>query len=235
MSMILLLEDEENVNRGIAFALEKEGYTVCSCFSLKEAERNFRQTSPELIICDITLPDGNGLDFVRLVREKSDAYIICLTALEQEMDQVMGYEAGADDYITKPFSLSILLLKVNAYMKRKTETDVSADFLYSEDIVFDRREMKAQKAGEELELTKNEWRLLALFLENPKQILSKNQLLEQLFDKEKNFVDENTIAVNIRRLREKIEPDAANPSYIKNIRGLGYIWDKECSRHSIKD
>lgn len=228
MNSILLLEDEDSVNRGITFALEKEGYQVTSCVSVREAAEKLADAKPEVILCDITLPDGSGLDFVRLARAKSDAAIICLTALDSELDFVMGYEAGADDYVTKPFSLSVLLLKVNAFLRRRSSG--AGEWLQSGEIAVDCKEMRALKAGEELHLTGNEWRLLLFFLENPKQILSKNRLLEQLFDKDKNFVDENTLAVNIRRLREKIEPDAANPIYIKNIRGMGYIWDKECRR-----
>ena len=226
MSRILVIEDEENVNRGISFVLEREGYEVVSCLSAKEAEKSFEQSRPELIICDVNLKDGNGLDFVRFVRRQSDAHIIVLTALDNETDYVLGYEAGADDYMTKPFHLSVLFLKVKACLKRQNSRE--SDCISSGDMLFYLREMRAEKDGEEIPLTKNEWRILSLFLEYPKQILSKNRMLEQLFDKDKNFVDENTIAVNIRRLREKIEPDAANPQYIKNIRGLGYIWDQDC-------
>ena len=226
MSRILIIEDEENVNRGISFALEREGYEVDSCFSVKEAEKSFGQNRPELIICDINLKDGSGLDFVRFARQQSDAHIIVLTALDNETDYVLGYEAGADDYMTKPFHLSVLILKVKACLKRQNNRE--ADCISSGDLLFYLREMRVEKNGEEIPLTKNEWRILSLFLEYPKQIISKNQMLEQLFDKDKNFVEENTVAVNIRRLREKIEPDAAKPKYIKNIRGLGYIWNQDC-------
>lgn len=138
----------------------------------------------------------------------------------------MGYEAGADDYITKPFSLSVLVLKVNAFFKRYQKSP--ADELESGDLLFSMSRMSARKGQEDISFTKNEWKMLKLFLEHPKQILSKNQILEQLFDFDGEFADENTVAVNIRRLREKIEPDTAHPQYIRNIRGLGYIWDQNC-------
>lgn len=227
MAQILLLEDEESINRGITFTLEKEGYQVCSCRRIAEAEEAFHREAFQLMICDVTLPDGNGLDFVRRVRKESSIHIIFLTALDQEIDQVMGYEAGADDYITKPFSLSVLALKVSAYFKKQNSAG-AGERLESGNICFYVKEMRVLVAGKEVSLTKNEWKMLRIFMEHPKQILSKNQLLEQLFDVEGDFVDENTIAVNIRRLREKIEPDSSKPEYIRNVRGIGYLWDKEC-------
>ncbi|MBA4687671.1 MAG: response regulator transcription factor [Candidatus Galacturonibacter soehngenii] len=227
MNQILLLEDDENVNRGISFMLEKEGYEVMSAFSVLEARQKRKGKDISLIICDITLPDGSGLDFIREVRCDSKVHIICLTALDQEIEQIMGYEAGADDYITKPFSLSVLLLKVNAFFKKQA---MQEEVICSGEIRFYLREMKVWKEGKEILLTKNEWSLLLIFLTHPKQILSKSQLLEQLFDAKGDFVEANTIAVNIRRLREKIEQDAANPIYIKNMRGMGYLWDKDSTK-----
>ena len=196
MPGILVVEDDENLNRGITFSLKKSGYEVFSAESVKKAKRIASDNNVDVAICDVNLPDGNGLELVRWMRNCQNVYIICLTALDQETDQVMGYEAGADDYMTKPFSLSVLLLKIEAHFRRR----------------------------------KNELKMLSFFLQNPKQILSKTQILENAFDLEGDFVDENTIAVNIRRLREKIEEDPAAPVYIKNIRGLGYIWNQEVSQ-----
>lgn len=229
MSKILVLEDEESVNRGICFTLAKEGYEVISCNRVQDAKAGYVRESPELLICDINLPDGSGLDFITWVRQKSKAYIICLTAKDSEMDYVMGYGAGADDYVAKPFSLSVLMLKIQAFFLRKG-IEESPDMIYSGDISVCFSKMLVLKNKEEIICTKNEWKLLVLFLQHPNQILSKNQILEQLFDSEGDFVDENTIAVNIRRLREKIEKDPSKPEYIKNIRGMGYIWVKECDK-----
>ncbi|MCI9137266.1 MAG: response regulator transcription factor [Lachnospiraceae bacterium] len=226
MAQILLLEDDESINRGIAFQLEKEGYDVTACRTVAEAETAFHRKNFQLMICDVGLPDGNGLDFVKKIREESSLHIIFLTALDQEIDQVMGYEAGGDDYVTKPFSLSVLMLKVSAYFKKQQGTE--QERLESGNICFYVKEMRVLAFGKEISLTKNEWKMLRIFMEHPRQILSKKQLLEQLFDAEGDFVDENTIAVNIRRLREKIEPDISRPEYIKNVRGMGYLWDKEC-------
>lgn len=226
MNSILLLEDEESVNRGITFSLKKQGYAVHSCTTIKEAMNIFEEYRPVLIICDITLPDGSGLDFVRRIRKISQVHIIFLTALDQEVDQVMGYEAGGDDYITKPFSLSVLTLKIEAFFN-KIENKKNNNIVLTGILEFDILAMKVYKDGEEILLTKNEWKLLKLFTQNAKQVLTKQVMLENIFDIDGDFVDENTIAVNIRRLRKKIEPDVNNPEYIKNIRGIGYVWDKE--------
>ncbi|MDE6432777.1 MAG: response regulator transcription factor [Lachnospiraceae bacterium] len=228
MNQILLLEDEENLNRGISLKLEKEGYRVFSAYGTREGMELFRSNAIDLIICDITLEDGNGLDFCREIRKISEVHFIFLTALDQEMDVVMGYEAGADDYMVKPFSLAVLISKVNAIFKRMSGS--AEEKIVSGDVVYLKNEMKVLVRGEETSLTKNELRLLFILMEHPKQILSKNQLLEQMFDINGEFVDENTIAVNIRRLREKIEDNPSDPVYIRNVRGIGYLWDKECKR-----
>ena len=224
MGRIFILEDEQSVNRGISFSLDKAGHQTCACYTMQEAKERLLQFKPDLVICDINLPDGSGLDFIEWLRGHLDAYIICLTALNQEMDQVLGYEAGADDYITKPFSLSVLLLKIEAFFKRSAK-EGAAGILYSGALRFNQGEMKLSIDDLEVSLSKNEWRLLGLFLNHPKQILSKRQILEHVFDMEGEFVDENTLAVNIRRRREKIEKEPAKPVYIKNVRGLGYVWD----------
>lgn len=226
MGKIFILEDEDSVNRGISFSLEKAGHHICSCHTIREAEEQFPMFRPDIVICDIHLPDGSGLDFIRWIRTCQDVYIICLTALGQEMEQVLGYEAGADDYITKPFSLSVLLLKIEAFFKRSVK-DTDPGTLTSGALCIYRKEMRLFVSGTEISLTRNEWKLLGMFLDHPKQILSKRQILERVFDTEEGFVDENTLAVNIRRLREKIEDQPAKPVYIKNIRGLGYVWDEE--------
>ena len=213
MAEILLLEDEESVNRGIEFTLKKEGYEVENAGTIREAWELFQKQEPKLMICDVNLPDGSSLDLIRRIRKTSLVHVICLTAMDTEIDQVMGYEAGADDYITKPFSLSVLVLKVNAFFKRYQKSP--ADELESGDLLFSMSRMSARKGQEDISFTKNEWKMLKLFLEHPKQILSKNQILEQLFDLDGEFADENTVAVNIRRLREKIEPDTAHPQYIR--------------------
>lgn len=223
MNHILLLEDEENLNRGISLKLKKEGYEVFSASGVRQGRRIFEENVIDLIICDIALADGNGLDFCMEIRKQSQVHFIFLTAMDQEIDVVMGYEAGADDYMVKPFSIAILISKVNAIFKRMQND--GDDRMISGDVVFFKKEMKVTVRGMEAALTKNELRLLMILMEHPKQILSKNQLLEQLFDINGEFVNENTVAVNIRRLREKIEKNPSEPEYIRNVRGIGYLWD----------
>ena len=223
MGRVLILEDEESVNRGIAFSLAKAGHETCSCHTVAEAKTQVLSFRPEIVICDISLPDGSGLDYIVWLRKQSSLHIICLTAYNQEMDLVMGYESGADDYITKPFSLSVLLLKIEAYFRKNSRE--AAAMLRSGAVCIWPEQMRASVQGKEISMTRNEWKLLCLFLEHPKQILSRQQILSHLFDTDGEFVDGNTLAVNIRRLREKIEENPAKPGYIKNVRGLGYVWD----------
>ena len=223
MQKILLLEDDRNLNRGISLKLEKEGYQVFSAFSVKEAEELFDAAGPDLIISDVNLPDKSGLDFCREIRKKSQVYLIFLTALDSEVDMVNAYDLGADDYITKPFSLLVLVSKVHALMRRarqageeqKTETR-------SGEIRVSYQDMRAYRGGEELSLSKKELQLLLYFMENAGQILSKEQILAHVWDVDGQFVDENTVPVNVSRLKRKIGGE-----WIQNVRGMGYLWIQE--------
>ena len=228
MKSILLVEDDESLNQGITLKLKKEGYRVSSAFSLEEAEELFDSAAWDLLICDVGLPDGSGLDFCRRVRRVSDVYILFLTALDSEIDMVTAYDLGADDYMTKPFSLMVLVSKVHAFMRRTREA--SASRIVSGDILLSLREMKAfrqrpEGGAEPVPLSKKELQLLLLLMENACQILTKEQILERVWGAEGQFVDDNTVPVNISRLRGKI-----GGSYIQNVRGIGYIWTEESFR-----
>lgn len=227
MKNILLIEDDESLNSGISFMLKKEGYNVFPAMNVKEATEFFYNNIIHLIISDINLPDGDGLCFCEEIRKTSDVRIMFLTALDQEVNIVNGYNIGADDYITKPFSLIIFISKVNAIMKRIDDSS-SSKYLISKSVIFSYEDMKIIKNGEEIILSKIEYKLLKYLMENSKQILTKEQILEFIWDSEGQFVYDNAVAVNIRRLREKVEEDPANPKYIKNIRGVGYIWTEGC-------
>lgn len=226
---ILLVEDDDCLNRAVSLKLSKEGYTVYSSSSVKEASELYGMHNVPLIICDITLPDGNGLDFCMEVRKSSNVIFLFLTARDTETDIINGYKAGADDYITKPFSPAVLISKVNVIMNRYIPEKCKS-IIRSGEVTLFLDENRTQKDGEYLNLTANEQKLLSYFMLNPMRILSKNQLLQAIWDIDGNFVDDNTLAVNIRRLREKIEDNPSNPDIIKNIRGLGYIWEKECEK-----
>lgn len=230
MPNILLLEDDKSLNRGISLKLQKEGYEVYSAFGVTEAMDFFEKQKIDLIISDITMNDGNGLDFARQVRKKSDVHFIFLTALDQEVDIVNGYDVGADDYITKPFSLMVLISKVNALMRRierhGSEEGESSVCLYAGDIHMQCAQMKVYKGDEELNLSKKEIQLLHYFLEHPKQIISKEKILEAVWDIDGQFVDDNTVPVTISRLKKRLSAEG-DREYIKNVRGLGYLWMTE--------
>lgn len=236
MGKILLLEDDKSLNRGISFKLKKEGFEVETAFCIEEAKNIFDNNKIDLIITDIGLPDGSGFDFCEEIRKTSNAYIIMLTALDEEFNAVMGYEIGADDYVTKPFSLAILVSKVKAFMKRAGNDEkekTSENILISEDIEFDYGDYTLilnREDTEKVQLTKTEGKLLKLLMENAMNIIQKEQILDILWDMDGNFVDDNTVAVYMRRLRKKVEKDPSEPIFIKNIRGIGYKWNAGCVR-----
>lgn len=180
MKNILLVEDDESLNRGISFKLSKEGMKVFSAKNLKEGRSIFSSTSLDLIILDIGLPDGNGLDFCNEVRKSSDVFIIFLTACDEEVDIVTGLDMGADDYITKPFSFMILMSKINAFLRRSSNN--SASKIISGDIVFYPQEMKVLKNEQEVILSKTELKLLKYLMTNSGQIIKREQLLNELWD-----------------------------------------------------
>lgn len=236
MGKILLLEDDKSLNRGISFKLKKEGFEVETAFCIEEAKNIFENNKIDLIITDIGLPDGSGFDFCEEIRKTSNVYVIMLTALDEEFNAVMGYEIGADDYVTKPFSLAILVSKVKAFMKRAGNDEkekTSENILISEDIEFDYGDYTLilnRKDTEKVQLTKTEGKLLKLLMENAMNIIQKEQILDILWDMDGNFVDDNTVAVYMRRLRKKVEKDPSEPIFIKNIRGIGYKWNAGCVR-----
>lgn len=223
MKKILLLEDDESLNRGISLKLDREGYQVFSAYTIQEAKAIFEKEEIALIISDITLPDGSGLDFGKAVRERSSVLLIYLTAMDQEIDIVNGYDTGADDYITKPFSVNILTSKVNAFMRRINEKN--EEVLLSGDIEVSAKEMQVKKAGKLIILSKTELQLLIYFLENAGHILSRENILDKVWGVDGQFVDDNTVTVNISRLKNKLGTEC-----IANVRGLGYLWTGSVSR-----
>lgn len=223
MKTILLLEDDKNLNMLIAKRLEKEGYHVLQAFTIGEAEKLASCSELAMVISDVMLPDGNGMEFASRIRKEQGAFLIYLTAMDQEMDILSGYDGGADDYITKPFSLLILLSKVNAFMRRYQEREEGV--YLSDGIEVDLREMKVTKNQEPIILSKKELQILLLLLEHGGHILSKEQILEQVWDKDGQFVDDNTVTVNISRLKNKLGTEA-----ISNVRGIGYLWTEPVKR-----
>ena len=223
MKSILLVEDDESLNQGITLKLKKEGYRVSSAFSLEEAEELFDSAAWDLLICDVGLPDGSGLDFCRRVRRVSDVYILFLTALDSEIDMVTAYDLGADDYMTKPFSLMVLRARIRALLRR-TEKGQEKEYLQPP-FAFHFASMEFYKEGRPVELSKTEQRILYLLVFNPGQIITRERLLEWVWPDGTEYVEDNALSVGIRRLRDKLEEDASKPVYIRTVYGKGYVWE----------
>ena len=215
---IFLLEDDNSLQRGIELKLSKEGHAIICADTVASAKTKINSMF-DMAILDLNLPDGSGMEICGELRAKqSTAHILILTSNDAETDIVIGYEMGADDYMTKPFSLSVLLAKVNA-VQRRLENPAHSQ---SKAVIFDSIKQTVEVRGQTISLTRNEWRLFYALWQNAGQTLTKDRLLESLWDINGDFVDENTIAVNIRRLREKVEENPSNPTIIENVRGIGY-------------
>ncbi len=217
MYTILLIEDDENLNRGIGLKLSREGYRVLPALTVKAALEWWQKESVHMVISDISLPDGDGLSFGRKVRAESDAYLVYLTAMDQEIDVINGYDSGADDYMTKPFSVAVLVSKVNALMRRIKIQE--RGLFKSEPYEVSTQQMSVTKEGVPIVLSKTEFKLLVCLLQEAGRIVTKEHLLETVWGLEGQFVDDNTVAVNISRLKHKLGTQA-----ITNVRGLGYTW-----------
>lgn len=224
----MLVEDDEGLNRGICFALKKDGYQVLSSSSIQNASRLMKENIVDLVLLDLNLPDGDGLDFCNEIRQTSQIPIIILSARDLETDEIIGFEMGADDYIVKPFSLSVLKVRISAMLRRsiRIENDTKDDreWLESGNIRLCKDTMQVLLDDEEIELSNTEYKLLKLFLENQGKVLLKEQILDAIWDKDANFVDENTLPVNIRRLRLKLEEKPSDPVFLQTVHGMGYIW-----------
>lgn len=225
MAVILVVEDDKNLNNGISFTLKKEGYIVISSFGIADAKSKFNNNI-DLILLDIGLPDGSGLDFCKEIRGKSNVKIVFFTANDTEKDMVKGFLYGCDDYIAKPFSLKILKHKINAILKRnELIEDNTFEYL---GLKIDYDKMTVSVDNRDIALTATEYKLLELLAINKNQVLTKNILLEKLWDSNGKFVDESTLSVNIQRLRKKIEKDPKSPKYIITVFGIGYTLGDVC-------
>lgn len=219
MPQILLLEDDAALSHGIALALKASGRIV-PCATLAEARQALDTQRFDLLLLDVNLPDGSGLDLCREVRRTSAVPILFLTARDAEYDEVAGLEAGADDYIVKPFSLAVLRARVGAALRRSTQPD---EVIQSGDLTLDFSRQVFLRGDTPLTLSPTEQRLLRLLIQNAGRTLSRDLLLERVWDGGA-FVDENTLSVTIRRLRQKIEPDPKKPVHLRTVYGIGYVW-----------
>ena len=222
MAKILIVEDDELLSRGLAYALEKEGYGVVTAYNYTEGYAAFLSGGLDLALLDINLPGKSGASLCAKLRLTSELPIIFITANDTEQDMIKGFQLGCDDYISKPFSLDVLKQRVKAVLRRVVVVD--KDVFSSGDITVDFHQMIVKKDAELVKLTATEYRLLELLVKNKGQVLTRQLILERLWDASGNFVDENALSVNIRRLRQKIEDDPKYPAYIIMVFGIGYTW-----------
>ena len=227
MKKILVVEDDRALCNGICIALKSEQLTFFPCGTIKEAREIWKQHGCDLILLDICLPDGNGMDFLKEIREISSVPVIFLTAADDEMSIVRGLDGGGDDYVTKPFKLGELCSRIRALLRRSGISAEEGQLLKSGDIVVDLRRGRVMRGDEALDLTSAEFRLLGLFIRNEGIVVTRNMILEELWDSGGSFVDDNTLSVYVRRLREKIEAEPSAPKHLVTVRGFGYRWNGE--------
>ena len=225
MKHLFFVEDDLSLINGLSFALKKEGYAVDVARTKQEAEALWLKEKFDLVILDVSLPDGSGYDLCRQIRQTSTVPIIFLTAADEETEIIMGLDLGGDDYITKPFKLAVFLSRIHALLRRQENFSPADRELASNGIRVQRLERSVYKNGELVNLTAGEYKLLCLLMENPNQVLTPEQILSKLWDCDENYVDTNTLTVYIRRLRAKIEDDPSDPKKIVTLRRLGYRWN----------
>ena len=218
---LLLLEDDSALGEGIALALRGGEMDVILCRTVSGARQELERGVFDLLILDVNLPDGSGLDLLREVRMASAVPVILLTANDMETDIVGGLESGADDYITKPFSLAVLRARVNAQLRR---TATPSGMVELEPFSFDFDRMEFRKAGRLIELSKTEQKLLRVLVENRGRTLSRSMLVDRVWTDGAEYVDENALSVTVKRLRDKLEDVPSKPRYLKTVYGIGYTW-----------
>lgn len=223
---ILILEDDFATAMGLEYSLKNEGYAVTVCNTVAQAKEAIEKNKFSLYILDLTLPDGNGYDVCKLIKSQGDLPVIFLTAFDDEVNVVMGLELGADDYISKPFRIKELLARIKSVLRRYTN-DSNDGKIQIKNIKINTNEARVFKNGKEIVLTAMEYRLLLILINNRGKILSRNQLLEEIWDVSGDFVNDNTLTVYIKRLRDKIEDEPDNPQIVKTVRGMGYRIENE--------
>ena len=225
MKWILLVEDDLSLINGLSFAVKKQGYMLDVAHTKDEADRLWENGAYDLVILDVSLPDGSGFDICKRIRQASKVPIMFLTAMDEETDIIMGLDIGGDDYITKPFKLAVFMSRINALLRRSENFNQADTELNSNGIRVQVLKGEVYKNDVQVELTAREYKLLCLFMENPDKILSPEQILNWLWDCDENYVDNNSLTVYIRRLRTKIEDDPGNPKRIVTVRRMGYKWN----------
>lgn len=223
---IFLLEDDEAVGIGLCYSLNNEGYNVTHAKSVSQAMKIIESKKFALYILDLTLPDGNGYDVCKKIKSHGDLPVIFLTAYDDEVNVVMGFELGADDYISKPFRVKELMLRIKSVLRRYNK-DFKSGVINIKNLEVNTNEAKVYKDGKEIVLTALEYRLLLILLNNRGVVMSRKKLLENIWDVTGDFVEENTLTVYIKRLRDKIEEEPTEPEFIKTVRGIGYVIEND--------
>ena len=223
---VFLLEDDAAIGMGLSYALENEGYKTTLTKTVSEALKLVEEKAFSLYILDLTLPDGSGYDVCKAIRQKTDAPVLFLTDYDDEVNVVMGLELGADDYISKPFRIKELLARMKSVLRR-CKIDNPDGCVRIKNLEIRTGEAKVFKDGKEIILTAMEYRLLLILLNNRGHILSRTALLENIWDVAGDFVNDNTLTVYIKRLRDKIEDEPENPSIIRTVRGMGYVIEND--------
>ncbi|WP_294521148.1 response regulator transcription factor [uncultured Pseudoflavonifractor sp.] len=221
MAQLLLVEDDVLLGEGVKSALEQDGHAVALVHSAAQAQKLWQAVRFDLCLLDIRLPDGSGLDLCAGFRQTRDTPIIFLTANDADEDVVRGFRMGGDDYVTKPFAPEVLRQRVLAVLRRTRGT---AQIVRDQELEIDLERQTVRRQGEPIRLTATEWKLLERLVRSRGRVLTRTMLLEQIWDVEGSFVDENTLSVHIRRLRQKLEPDPHNPRYIVTVFDLGYTF-----------
>ena len=225
MSKILLLEDDLSLINGLSFAFRKQGFELAVVRTLKEANELWGEGKYDLLVLDVSLPDGTGYEFCKKVRQVSKVPIIFLTASDEEMNIIMGLDIGGDDYITKPFKLGVLVSRINALLRRAKGFNSTDTELQSNGIKVLMLQGQVFKNEKLIDLTATEYKLLCLFMKNPNVVLTKEQILDKLWDCEGNYIDSSTLTVYMRRLRMKIEDNPSEPQMLLTVRRMGYKWN----------
>ena len=224
MEQILIIEDDMALNKGLCKALTTDSRQLISCTDIRSAREQILCSMPSLILLDINLPDGSGLDFLKELKKESDPIpVILLTANDTDLDIVNGLELGADDYITKPFSLAVLRARVNTQLRKIPSATVPNSVIIIDDYSFDFSTMEFSVRDNKVELSKTEQKLLRLLIENRGTVMSRSALVDRIWTDGAEYVEENALSVTVKRLRDKLEAH----QYIKTIYGIGYSWVNE--------
>ena len=224
MDTILIIEDDHALAEGLTRALSTDNIQAENCSTIKEADRRLSEQTYDLVILDINLPDGNGFDYLKTIKEIYACPVVMLTANDLESDIVSGLEQGADDYITKPFSLAILRARVSAQLRKSnaSKTFIPRSQIMIGDYCFDFDRMEFTHAGKSVTLSKTEQKLLRILVENAGITLSRDRLMDAVWTTDAEFVDENALSVTVKRLRDKLDAG----QLIKTVYGIGYVWTK---------